>query len=216
MPKTFTSDVQPAFPGAIEGPLTIVDAADASAGITINPNGAQISATGGARPTRQIHTSETTAYGSALNIAFTNIVAAKQITASSFGGYYSEPISIPPDMDVSQPMRVFCVIAPRDPATTNGQVMRMILSYGYFAFGEASTENLVLIDWSVPDDWSPSDTTKFLFDAGSGYTFPGGTFSVGDIVGFRVARDGSATEDTFDKRLILSKTLIVEYTSNRY
>jgi len=216
MPKTFTDDVAPALPSAIQGPLQVLDPSDGSSGIKIDPASARIVAAGDAMPTRILPAVYARSYGSSIGSYISGTIASRTIGASSLGGVHFVPFQIPFDMDVSKSSTVRILVSPASDATTDGQAIRFTVDQNHVAEGSSPSTSSDSFDWDVPDDWTTSDVNLITIDTGGGYTFAGGTFRVGDHVGLRVIRNGYATEDTFDKGLKLSEQLLFEYTATDF
>lgn len=216
MPKTYTDDVAPALPSAIEGPLQVIDPSDYSSWIKIDPTGARISAAGDARPTRCIATSFARSYGSNTASYMANVIACRIISPNSLGGMYYQSFQIPFDMDTSKTSNVAIMVSPAVNATTNGQVVRFVLDEGHVADGTSPSTSNVTLDWDVPDDWTITDFNLVTIDSGSGYTFAADSFQVGDLVGLKIWRHGLAPEDTFDKNVRIAETMLLEYTAKGY
>ncbi len=216
MPKTFTNDVAPTLPSAIQGPLQVIDPSDGSSWIKIDPAGARIVAAGGAKPVRIVAVAFTRTYGSGSPSYISTTITSRTIGASSIGGAYYAPFRLPFDMDVSKTSNVKILVSPATNATTNGQVVRFTLDQSHVSEGGNPSTSSDSFDWSVPDDWTTSDVSLVTIDTGSGYTFAGSTFQAGDHLGLRVIRNAFAAEDTFDKGVKISEHLLFEYTSTDF
>lgn len=216
MPKTYTDDLAPALPSAIEGPLQVIDPSDYSSWIKIDPAGVRIAAAGDARPTRCIATSFARSYGSGTASYMASVLACRIIASSSIGGMYFQPFQIPSHMDTSKTSNVRIVVSPAANATTNGQVIRLALDEAHVTDGGGSSNSNPILDWEVPDDWTTSDFNLVTIDSGSGYTFAADTFQAGDLVGLKIMRCGLAPEDTFDKSVRIADTVLFECTVKEY
>ena len=216
MPKTYTDDVAPALPSAIEGPLQVLDPSDYSSWIKIDPAGVTIAAAGDARPTRCLGTSFARSYGSSTASYMASVIACRIVASGSIGGMYYQPFQIPSHMDTSKTSNVRIVVSPAADATTNGQVIRLALDEAHVTDGGGPGNNSPILDWEVPDDWTTSDFNVVTIDSGSGYTFAADTFQVGDLVGLKIMRYGLAPEDTFDKNVRIAETALFECTVKEY
>lgn len=216
MPKTFTDDIAPALPSSLDGPLQIVDPTDASSWIKVDPAGGVIAAAGAARPGRRVESSYVRTYLSANASAIGSVLAARSITSELLGGFYASPIRMPDDMDVTQPSDVTILVSPAQNATVNGQTVRFQLSHSRMTPGGTSTSAVITVDWAVPNNWLAGDTAVVLMDNGNGRTFDANTLNTGDFLGFRAIRFGSATEDTFDKSVLIGETLIFKYVAKEF
>lgn len=213
MPKTFTDDVAPLFPSAIEGPLAVVDPADPTGVITIDPALRRVAAAGGASPTRRVITSFLRQYSTSTSSFIGQTFPCQLVSSVTSGGYHAAPFPLPADMDVSQPSRVRMLVATLADDSGTGEVVRLSLGVTSIAPGQPASDSAINLDWTVPDNWQANDPREVLIDNGAGQTFDGGAFSEGAHLALRIARVGSATEDTFDKSLNISNSLVFEYTA---
>jgi hypothetical protein len=101
MPKTFTDDIAPVLPSAIDGPFQIVDPSDSSSYMKVDPKKALIQAAGGARPIKQLTALFESSYSIALSTTLGGAIRAKSIGASNDAGFYCNAFALPGDMDVS-------------------------------------------------------------------------------------------------------------------
>ncbi len=216
MPKTYTDDVAPVLPSSIAGPFQVVNPADISSWIKIDPANAKISASGGAQPIRRIIIPAARTFGTVSNSAIGQYIAALSVQPTLLGGNYLTPIQVPLDMDVAKPCKIKILISPASNATTNGQVIRFSLAETHVADGGTRTETTVDYDWNVPDNWLTTNNNLITIDSGGGSTFAGSTFTHGQIIGLRVARNGPASQDTFDKSVNIAENALFEYTAEQY
>ena len=161
MPKTFTNDIAPSLPSSIEGPFTVVDPADATSRLVIDPAGARIAAEGGARPARILTAGGGRGYGSSIAHYIGGYIIARYVNAGSTGGFYFFPIRVPDDMDVSQPSKIRILVNPLHDAATNGQVIRFVLYAARVAADGTISSTSVTRDWNVPDNWT-TDHCSFV------------------------------------------------------
>ena len=216
MPKTYTDDVAPVLPSSIAGPFQVVSASDINSWIKIDPANAKISAAGGAQPIRRIVLPSDRTYASVTNSTIGQTIVAVSVLGTQIGGHYLTPILVPDDMDVTKPCKVKLLISPVSNATTNGQVIRFSLTETHVADGGTRTETSFNYDWSVPDNWATTNNNVITLDSGGGSTFAGSTFQHGQHLALRVARVGTATEDTFDKSVNIGEYAVFEYTAAEY
>lgn len=216
MPKTYTDDVAPVLPSSIAGPFQVVSAADINSWIKMDPANARILAAGGAQPLRRIIIPSARTYATVSNSAIGQYLVALSVSATSQGGHYLTPILVPDDMDVTKPCKLKILISPVNNATTNGQVIRFSLAETHVADGGTRTETSLDYDWNVPDNWATTNNNLVTIDSGSGSTFAGNTFQHGQTIGFRIARNGPATQDTFDKGVNIAEYALFEYTAEQY
>lgn len=213
MPKTFTDDIAPALPSSIEGPFQVVDASDASSWIKVEPASARISIAGDARPTRSVATGYDRIYLTAATQYIGTTITARYVNSDSNGGFYVSPIRIPDDMDLGEPSNIKVLIGPLYNATVNGQVVRFGFAHTRVTLQGVASNGSITYDWDVPDDWTTSDYKIVTIDNGNGRTFEADTFAIGDVVGFRISRLGTAAEDTFNKAVKFAQYLQFEYTA---
>jgi hypothetical protein len=216
MPKTYTDDIAPVLPSSIAGPFQVVSASDINSWIKIDPVNARIMAAGGAQPIRRIILPSARTYSSASSSAIGQYLVALSVTATQLGGFSLTPILIPDDMDVTKPCKFKILISPAANATTNGQVIRFSLAETHVADGGTRTETSLDYDWNVPDNWATTNNNLVTIDSGGGSTFAGNTFQHGQTIGFRIARNGPAAQDTFDKGVNIAEYALFEYTAEQY
>ncbi|MFH1110148.1 MAG: hypothetical protein V1790_13280 [Planctomycetota bacterium] len=216
MPKTYTDDIAPVLPSSIAGPFQVVNASDINSWIKIDPANARLSAAGSAQPVRRIIVPSARTYASVTNSTIGQYIAAISVSATQLGGQYLTPILVPDNMDVTKPCKVRILISPVSDATTNGQVIRFTLAETHVATDGTRTETVFNHDWNVPDDWITDNTDLITLDNGSGSTFAGDTFQHGQHLALRVARVGTAPEDTFDKSVNIALHAVFEYTATEY
>lgn len=216
MPKTYTDDIAPVLPSSIAGPFQVVNASDINSWIKLDPANARLSAAGGAQPIRRIIVPSARTYASVTSSTVGQYIVAVSVSGTQLGGHYLTPILVPDNMDVTKPCNVRILISPASNATTNGQVIRFSLAEGHVADGGTRTETSFNYDWSVPDNWATTNNNVITLDGGSGSTFAGSTFQHGQHLALRVARVGTATEDTFDKSVIIAEYALCDYTASEY
>lgn len=216
MPKTFTDDVAGALPSAIEGPLAIVDPADPTSIITIDPAQRRIAAEGGASPTRSVFVPFLRQYATATATFIGQTLACHQISSITSGGYHAAPLPLPPDMNLDEPSHVRVLVATFADDSGTGEVVRLSLGVTAIAPGQAAADSTINFDWTVPDNWLVNNPRLVLIDNGAGRTFDGGAFAGGTQLGLRIARLGAATEDTFDKSLSIVNSLVFDYTAKEF
>ena len=215
MPKTHSDDIAPTLPSSIDGPLQIIDPSDTASWIKIDPANARLAAAGDARPTRVLTTGYCRNYSSTTAHVI-GTMAARYVTANNNGGFYLIPFRIPDDMDVAEPSNVKILVNPILNATTNGQVVHFVLAETHVAADGSRSTSTLYYNWDVPDDWTTSDHNVVLIDNGSGRTYDANTFANGEIVGFRISRNGIDASDTFDKSVKFAEYLQFEYTAKEY
>jgi len=216
MPKTFTDDIAPALPSSLSGPFQVVDPTDANSWIKVDPAGAMIAAAGAARPVRTVKSSYVRSYLSASASVIGSVLAARSISNELLGGFYTSPIRVPDDMDVTQPSDVNILVSPVQNATVNGQAIRFQLSHSRVTPSGTSLNGVITVDWPVPDNWTVTDAAAALIDNGNGRTFEANVLSTGDYLGFRCVRFGSAAEDTFNKGVLIAESLMFRYTAKTF
>ena len=143
-------------------------------------------------------------------------IVALSVQQTLLGGNYLTPILVPDDMDVTKPCKFKVLISPAANATTNGQVIRFSLAETHVADGGTRTETTVDFDWNVPDNWATTNNNVVTIDSGGGSTFAWNTFQHGQTIGFRIARNGPAAQDTFDKAVNIAENALFEYTAEQY
>lgn len=216
MPKTFTDDIAPVLPSSLDGPFQVVDPSDSTSWIKVDPANAQIASAGGARATRSLTMSYVRVY---LNtgLALRGIgLTARTVSPGFDGGIYAAAMQIPDSMDLSAPARVIILIAPSADAFMNGQTVRLRLGWTRVTPAGVETEGQLDNDWNLPNNWKNTEPKHVTYDNGSGDTFAGGSFTAGDVVGFRFSRVGTAAEDTFIQSLTFFERLTFEYTTKQF
>lgn len=216
MPKTFTDDVAAALPSSIEGPFQVLDPTDHDSWIKLDPAGAGVAAAGAARPKRRIIRAILRTYGLTYTDALGTGYSCRRVTATGLAGTFYAPFPIPPDMDLAAPSDIKLIIAAAVDATTNGQAIRFRVDVTHFKPGEAPNDATIAYDWPVPDDWTANDPREVAIDNGTGAAFDANHFEDGDQVGLLIRRDGAATEDTFDKNILICDAMTFEYSAKVY
>jgi hypothetical protein len=213
MPKTFTDDVGLALPSAVKGPLTVVDPNDATSFFKIDPALGRVQASGAARPRRRICAGVTRVSGVASTVTMDSALDARSVAASSDGGFFVFPFQLPADLDPAAPSDVFVALSPSADGGGGG-VVRLELLAAHAKDGDTSlTTETVTYDWTTPSSWTTQDLKTVRVDAGAGYTFAGGTFEAGEVVGLLIRRLGAAAQDTFSQGLVMAACLIFEYAA---
>lgn len=215
MPRTFTDDIAAALPSSIDGPFLVVDPADSTNSIKLDPADGRITAGGSARPLRSmalpfVRTFLTTTSGSI------GVMTTRSVASGANGGLYVGQFRIPPDMDVTEPSNVRFLMATGAAGPASVQTIRILLVDTYVRGTGSSTSTTLGYNWSTPVSWALDDNRVVLFDAGSGRTYDGNRFAVGDFVGLRISRNGAHPNDTYSKSIHLSESLIFEYTAKTF
>lgn len=216
MPKTLTNDIAPVLPSSIDGPFQVVDPSDSSSWIKVDPANAQIASAGGARAIRSLTMGYVRVYLNTGIAVRGKGLTARTINAGLDGGVYTAATRIPNIMDLSAPARVIITIAPFADALMNGQTVRLRLGWTRVTPAGVETEGELDNDWNLPNDWKKTEPKHITYDNGSGDTFAGGSFTAGDVVGFRFSRVGAAVEDTFIQPLTLFEHLTLDYTARLF
>ncbi len=152
-------------------------------------------------------------FGSVTNTILGSAVPAGQVGASSSGGHYMQPIVVPDDMDVSASSSLKVFVAPAANSLVNGQYVRFTLVATTMAHKGARVDTSFNYDWPVPDGWLASDNELVTLDNGSGFSFDPDLFTPGQLVGFRITRDGPNAADTFAQSLLIAQHGFLEYTT---
>ena len=215
MPKTFTDDVAAVLPSSIDGPLQVVDPADSTNSIKLDPAGGQIEARGLARPLRRIAFSFVRVYLSTTN-GSTGVLTTQIVAAGTNGGVYVGHFRIPADMDVTQPSNVSFLLATGAAGPASAKKVRMLLVDTYIRGSGASVSTTSSYDWTAPVSWALGDNRIVQFDAGSGRTYDGNHFVDGDYVAMRISRNGTHPSDTYTQSVHFSESLVFEYTAKRF
>lgn len=215
MPKTFTDDVAAALPSSIDGPFQVVDPADSTTRIKLDPAGGRIEATGSARPLRRIALSFVRSF-STTSTGTIGVLTTRRVSAGLNGGLYVGQFRIPADMDVSEPSNVSFLVGTGAAGPASVETVRILLVDAYVRGSGASTSTTLAYDWPAPVSWALDDNRVLQFDAGSGHTYDGNRFVEGDYVGLRISRNGLHVNDTYSKTVHFSESLIFEYTAKTF
>ena len=151
--------------------------------------------------------------GSVTNSTLGQAVPAGQVGASSLGGHYTQPIIVPQDMDVTASSSLKVVVAPSANSLVNGQFVRFTVVATTVTHKGARVDTSFNYDWPVPDGWLASDNEHVTLSNGSGFSFNPNLFTPGQLVGFRIARDGPNAADTFAQSLLIAQHSFFEYTA---
>ncbi len=211
MPKTYTDDIAAALPSSIDGPFQVVDPSDIGSWIKVDPALSQISAGGGARPMRSLNMVYVRTYSVTSSVYF-GFVTARRITAGFNGGFYLNPWRIPDDMDVTEPSNVKILVATGATGPASAKVVRILLSDTYIR-ASVATSDTITFDWTAPVSWQLGDYRTLLVDNGNGRTYEANHFAIGDLLGLRLSRNGSAAEDTYTTYFSFAEFITFEYTA---
>jgi len=152
-------------------------------------------------------------YGSVTNSALGLAVPGGQVGASLVGGHYTQPIIVPHDMNVAGSSSLKVFVAPSANSLVNGQFVRFAVVATTVTHKGARVDTSFNYDWPVPDGWLATDSELVTLSNGSGFSFDPNLFSAGQLVGFRIARDGPNAADTFAQSLIIAQHGFLEYTT---
>ena len=150
MPKTFTDDIGPVLPSALDGPFQVVDPNDIDSYIKVDPENARIEAAGDARPVRRLTAEYTRAYGFTLTTVLATALDVRSIGPNTDAGFYTAPFFIPVDMDTGETSSLKLMLAP---ASNGGgaTVVRLELITAYGKDGDTSVASQTAIyDWTTP------------------------------------------------------------------
>ncbi len=216
MPKTFTNDIAPVLPAAVDGPFLVADPNDANAYFKVDPANGELAVAGDARPLRRRHLSLSKTTGTSVSGTIGTGMVCRQIAAGNNGGFFTSTMAIPDDMDVSEPSSVLVLVAAAVSSTLSSVAIRLEVVAGYAKDAQASPHSTTVThDLAVPDYWQANATEVALVDDGSGRTFAPNTFETGDFLGLRMQLVRSAAADTFDKDAKLATGVVFEYTAKR-
>lgn len=214
MPKTDTSDIAQALPGSIDGPFVVADAADAGSFIKIDPARAEISAAGSARPNKRISLGYIRTAGTSSSNTLGTGISCRQVGVGNDGGFYTALLEVPTDMDVTEPVSVFLLIAPAVNSAMGGGVVRLEAVAGFAKDGQSTPHTTTVAhNQTVPDSWQANSVEIVLVDDGNGRTFAPNLFEVGDVIGLRIRLERSHAADTFDQAVKLGAGAVFEYTA---
>lgn len=135
------------------------------------------------------------------------------VTATTHGGFYTNSVQLPEDLDPTKPIDVLFRHGTRAVTPDNGKDVVLRLAYDYIETDGSIVQQSFDLTWPVPDDWAPGDIRTVLLDNGSGHTVPPNTFPPQTFTGWRVSRVGSAAGDTYDRSTEFPLALVLAYTS---
>jgi hypothetical protein len=122
------------------------------------------------------------------------------VTNNNDGGFYTAPIQIPQECDVTRPISIFNVIRNPQLASAVPGVINFEPRISYLD----PAGNLLRLDishaYAVPANWPAGAFDNLLFDSDlvpNGFTIPGHTIPRDSWLGVRVYRNGSAVGDTY-------------------
>ena len=214
MPKTDTSDIAQALPGSIDGPFLVADPADADSFIKIDPGQAEISAAGSARPKKRISLGYIRTAGTTASNTLGTGISCRQVNAGNDGGFFAALLAVPLDMDVTEPVSIFLLIAAAVNSAMSGGVVRLEVVAGYAKDGQSTPHTTTIAhNQTVPDSWQTNNVEIVLVDDGNGRTFAPDLFEAGDIIGLRIRLQRSNAADTFDQAVKLGAGAAFEYTA---
>lgn len=211
MPKSYTDDIAAALPSALTGPFLVVDPAESSSYLKLDPGAARLEAAGTARPWRSLLMPLARNYGVVGSVTIGDALDARRFVTHQTTGIYLAPCPIPQDMDLTEPASVKVLLAPYADGG-GGEVVRLEVICTYGKDGDLSVANqTVTCDWTTPAGWTTEDLKLVTIDGGSGHTFAGGTFEGADWLGLRVCRAGDAVQDALSVDLLLAASVSFEY-----
>lgn len=216
MPKTFTDDIAPALPSSIDGPFQVVDAADSSSWIKVDPANAQIAAAGGARPLKRMIAPYARSYLVSGQTVIAMAISARYVNTGYVGGFYVTALRIPDELDVTQPLSIRTLVSTLVNSSTTGEVVRFSLEWARITTTGVQISNNVTYDWPAPDNWQTSETNVALIDNGSGWTIDGNTFAAGEFLGLRISRLGTDPADTYSTGVRFAEMLMLDYTAKAF
>lgn len=130
---------------------------------------------------------------------------------STEGGVFCGGIFLPPDVDVSRPIRIFTrVFSVSLLPTGSADVVFQAGVSGSLPDGTLVTRTFIFT-WTVPDPFTTGMTQELLLDDGSGVTLAGGELSPGDYLGLALTRLGSDIGDTYIRSIGIAPVLVIEY-----
>jgi len=216
MPKTHTDDVAMALPSAVQGPFQVVAPDDLTSFLKLDPQAAALEAAGGARPIRSVTVGLNRTSGTSGNATLGNGIACRQVVAGDDGGFYAEPLWIPPEMDLAATSRVYAMICAAVASALSDVAVVLELAAGYVRHQQAGPHSTTLtVVHPVPDAWQSAQPEEVLLDDGASRTFAPQVFEAGDVLGLRVQLLRSSASDTFDQPVKLFGAVRFEYTAKR-
>lgn len=152
-------------------------------------------------------------YSSATSSVIGQIATSHTISQIANGGFYTQPLRIPENLDTTKPVSVRILAVPAIPSSGGVRNVRFQLAYTVIDPGGPIVDTSVPFDYTTPDNWSNDDPRYILIDDGSGSTIPTGLLLGATHLGLRIARNGADPADTFDKLIKIAHALTLDYTA---
>jgi len=157
-------------------------------------------------------------YGTTNNTLFTNAgfvtddVIAHTGLSNALGGFYVAPFELPLDFDPSYPADLYFWHQPNSDSLIDGQFVSMHLEMTRHPPDVPGLGNIQhVLKWPVPAAWKTRESKRVLVAVGSPNTYAAGTFTPGQLVGIRLARNGSSVDDTFAQHTRIADVLTLHY-----
>ena len=151
-------------------------------------------------------------FGAPAATLFGVALATHRMLDGSVLGFYTHPLELPVDFDVSRPSKIYVPMAPVAQIATAVFHVTLVVNCSRVAPLQVGTTLTVIWPWPTPAPWPVWDFRQALVDNGDGHTFPGGSFNRDDTVGFRVYRSGSSASDDYTGGVYFADCLLWEYS----
>jgi len=141
-------------------------------------------------------------------------ISGWSVSASNAGGFYTAPIKLPSDYDVTRPGYLYNFLRNSIASAAAGLAFHLEqrISFGQPTAAMARLD--IDIDVAVPNPWAAGDTMDLLFDsdvAPVGYSIPAHSLDPEDWIGVRVFRDPANANDTYPNAINFASAVLLEY-----
>ena len=163
------------------------------------------------QPSTELQLPALRAFSSASNNAIGNAIAALSVTPTQLGGFYAQPFRVPVDFDRSREARLFASIACNTAQPQAAGNVQLDALRGIAAAGLAPVEATITVVQAIPAAWPFANWLQVELGTPAAPFIPPSTIAPNAILGFRLARNGPATADTWTGALNLMINLILRY-----
>ena len=136
-------------------------------------------------------------YASASTSTLGNAISTLVTTQTQLGGYYTKALRLPDDFDRSRDAHLWVPVANLGvigPAAGN---IILLCRAGWTTPGGVLTEVLSLLSVPIPASWPASSLLYVNPTVAGAPIFPAHTLPQNALMGFRIARDGGNSSDTW-------------------
>ena len=130
------------------------------------------------------------------------------------GGYYTAPVELPLDCDVSYPIQLYQWVRNPTLLATSHRLIAFLTVISYVSPPDPVAQIIQDQFWATPDNWAQAAYARIRLVADAtpdDPSIPGNTLAPGSIIGVRSWRNGLTGGDTFEQNVQLLASLVMEY-----